>query len=230
MKDKTVSEQSRREALVAAEDRAIALFEAIESAGLVAAGRSEREVEGDIHQLALSRFGVEKHWHKRIVRSGPNTLTTALENPPMRIIAPDDTVYVDLGPVFEEWEADIGRTYALSDADDKRRLVGDLERVFVRVQEHYRASPEITGAELYAYAHLAAEEAGWLFGGVIAGHVVSEFAHAWIPGDKDLKRIGPNNPTAMRDLDENGRERHWILEIHLVDRARTFGGFYERLL
>ena len=27
-----------------------------------------------------------------------------------------------------------------------------------------------------------------------------------------------------------GRERYWILEIHLVDRARTFGGFHQRLL
>jgi len=34
----------------------------------------------------------------------------------------------------------------------------------------------------------------------------------------------------MRAPDHLGRERHWILEIHLVDPARTFGGFYERLL
>jgi hypothetical protein len=34
----------------------------------------------------------------------------------------------------------------------------------------------------------------------------------------------------MRDPDGNGDERHWILEIHLIDRQRTFGGFYERLL
>ena len=27
-----------------------------------------------------------------------------------------------------------------------------------------------------------------------------------------------------------GRPCHWILEIHLVDRARGFGGFYEQLL
>jgi len=31
-------------------------------------------------------------------------------------------------------------------------------------------------------------------------------------------------------LDHLGRDLLWILEIHLVDRARTFGGFYERLL
>jgi hypothetical protein len=34
----------------------------------------------------------------------------------------------------------------------------------------------------------------------------------------------------VRGTDHLGGARHWILEIHLVDQARTFGGFYERLL
>ena len=226
----TLNESDRRIALEEAERKALSLFDAIEEAGFVRAGRTEREVERDIFELALSRFGIEKHWHKRVVRAGANTLTTYHDNPPDRIIEPDDTVYLDLGPVFEDWEADIGRTYALGGGGEKQRLVEDLDRVFARVQKHYHASPDITGAELYAFAQKAADDAGWVFGGLIAGHVVSEFAHAWIPGEKDLKRIAPQNPTRMRGLDENGRERHWILEIHLVDRARTFGGFCERLL
>src|SRR5262245_14245378 len=108
-----VDEPARRAALEAAEKKALALFDAIETERLIAPGRSEREVEQSIYALALDRFGVEKHWHKRIVRSGPNTLTTAIENPPVRTIEASDTVYVDLGPVFEDWEADIGRTYAM---------------------------------------------------------------------------------------------------------------------
>jgi Xaa-Pro dipeptidase len=225
-----LDEPARRAALVAAEGRALALFDAIEVSGLIAVGRSEREIEQDIYELALSRFGVEKHWHKRIVRSGPNTLTIAGDNPPVRTIEPGDTVYLDLGPVFEDWEADIGRTYALGDDEEKIRLVGDLERVFVQAQRHFHVSPGITGAELYAFALRAADEAGWTFGGAIAGHVIGEFAHAWIPGDKELTRISPRNPSRMCEPDGNGRPKHWILEIHLVDRARTFGGFYERLL
>ncbi len=50
------------------------------------------------------------------------------------------------------------------------------------------------------------------------------------PGERDLKAIWPANLAPMRSPDHLGRERNWILEIHLVDRARTFGGFYERLL
>jgi hypothetical protein len=136
------TEQTRRAALIAAEKQAEALLAEIEAAGLVAAGRSETEVEDDIGALALARFGIERHWHRRIVRAGPNTLTTAWDYPPARIIAPDDTVYVDLGPVFEEWEADIGRTYALGSDPAKNKLVADLPRVFARVQSHYNNSPE----------------------------------------------------------------------------------------
>lgn len=34
----------------------------------------------------------------------------------------------------------------------------------------------------------------------------------------------------MRSLDKKGHKRHWILEMHLVDRERQIGGFMEQLL
>ena len=78
------SKANRRAALVAAEKRAEKLFEEIEQRALLQPGRDEREIEKDIYSIALQEFGVEKHWHKRIVRSGPNTLTIAADNPPSR--------------------------------------------------------------------------------------------------------------------------------------------------
>jgi hypothetical protein len=223
-------ESERRAALEAAEARALQLFAAIEQAGLVAAGRSERAVEDDIREIARRDFGVETHWHRRIVRSGPNSITTAGDHPPVRDIGADDIVYLDLGPVFEGWEADIGKSYALGSDPRKHALVADLPRIFEIVQAHYHATPDITGAALYDFAVAAAGKAGWIFGGAIAGHIISEFAHAQIPGVKDLTRISPRNPEAMSLPDGNGRPRHWILEIHLVAPDRSFGGFYERLL
>lgn len=225
-----VTEGARRAALEGAERRALALLDAIEAANLIAPGRSEREVTEDVYALALERFGVERHWHKRIVRTGANTVTTAFENPPLRTIESNDTVYVDLGPVFEEWEADVGRTYAIGADVDKQRLVADLERTFTHVQRHYRENPTITGAELYAHAQAAAADAGWTFGGSIAGHVIGEFPHSKMSGDRSQMVIAPSNARPLRSLDDLRRQKHWILEIHLVDRDRTFGGFYERLL
>ena len=223
-------EDTRRAELEAAQAKALKLFDAIECDGLIRPGVSERQIEDEIGELAAGEFGVEKHWHRRIVRSGPNTITIAGDNPPVRIIQPDDIVYVDLGPVFETWEADIGRSYVLGGDPDKRRLVNDLPHIFEKVQAHYHRDPGMSGATLYAFAQDAAAEAGWRFGGKIAGHIVSEFAHALIPGDKALNRIGPLNPEPMNGPDGKGRARHWILEIHLVARDGSFGGFYERLL
>jgi Xaa-Pro dipeptidase len=90
------NEEGRRAALVAAEKRAETLFDEIETRGLLQPGRKEREVEQEIYAIALDQYGVEKHWHKRIVRAGANTLTIAADNPPIRTIEPDDIVYVDL--------------------------------------------------------------------------------------------------------------------------------------
>ncbi len=49
-------------------------------------------------------------------------------------------------------------------------------------------------------------------------------------GDKISLYVHPKNHSQMRMLGASGRKRHWILEIHFVDRAREIGGFYEELL
>lgn len=224
------TESERRAQLMEAEARGMAMFDAIERANLIRPGRDELEVDRDIFELAQKEFGVKQHWHRRVVRAGANTLCTFHDNAPVAVIADDDIVYLDLGPVFEDWEADIGRSYVVGDDPHKKRLVADLPRAFEIMQVHYNAMPGITGAELYAFARKTAKELGWEFGGTIAGHIVGEFPHARIPGDKDLHRIAPKNPKPMRDTDALGQARHWILEIHLVDRAKKIGGFYERLL
>jgi Xaa-Pro dipeptidase len=225
-----MSDQSRLAALLAAEARGMALLDAIESASLIVPGRSERDVERDIYALAEQSFGVKQHWHKRIVGSGINTLRIASDDPPVLEITEDDTVFLDLGPVFGEWEADVGRTYALGSDPRKHRLCADLGRIFEALKDHFDSNPDVTGAELYAFAQSSAKESGWLFGGSIAGHIVGQFPHALIPGEKDFYRVGPANRTRMHDPDARGQTKFWILEVHLVDPDRTFGGFYERLL
>ncbi|MFT4074275.1 MAG: M24 family metallopeptidase [Asticcacaulis sp.] len=226
----TRNESERLSALIAAEDKALALLDAIEAAGLIQPGRTEREIDKDILALAARDFGVEKHWHKRIVRAGINTLSDFSDNPPIRTIEADDMVFLDVGPVFADWEADVGRSYAVGDDPIKHALVRALPEQFDLVKAHFDAHDDITGAELYAFACQSAEKAGWRFGGQIAGHIVAEFPHARIPGAKQHHHIRPSNPTRMRDRDANGQTRHWILEIHLVSPDGTFGGFYERLL
>jgi len=228
--DAAAEETTRHAELVAAEEKALALLDAIEAAGLIRPGRSEREIEQDIHTLAAERFGIERHWHKRIVRAGLNTLAVAGDNPPIRIVEDDDIVFLDLGPVFDHWEADVGRSYAVGNDPRKQALCRDLPILFDAVKARFDRDPDITGAQVYAFACDAAAETGWTFGGKIAGHIVAEFPHARVPGRKQDHHISPDNPDPMRNRDGNGRVRHWILEIHLVSPDGKFGGFYERLL
>src|SRR6201996_8461728 len=139
MTDPRENDASRLTALLAAEQQALAMLDAIERAGFIAAGRTERAVEQDIYALAEKDFGVKTHWHKRIVRAGPNTVSIFSDNPPVREIAEDDIVFLDLGPVFEEWEADVGRTYVIGNDPGKHKLRADLETIFDALCGHFFA-------------------------------------------------------------------------------------------
>jgi Xaa-Pro aminopeptidase len=216
--------------LIAAERRALRLLDAIEAAGIIAAGRTELEVERDIFTIASRDFGVAEHWHDRIVRAGANTLCVAGEAAPDRMIAEDDIVFIDIGPVLGAWEADVGRSYAIGADPAKHALCAALSEVFDALKARFEADPDITGETLYAAAHEEAGRCGWRFGGKIAGHLVGEYPYARNPHEKEYRRIGPGNTKRMRDPESDGRARHWILEVHLVSPGGDFGGFYERLL
>src|SRR5580692_1195419 len=119
-----LDEMSR--ALLDAQRKAEDLFAAVIDLSVIAPGKLESEVSADIYALAQSRFGVRRHWHKRIARAGPNTMLTYHDDPQDRRIEDDDIVYLDFGPVFEAWEADFGRTYVIGTDPVKHRLVADL--------------------------------------------------------------------------------------------------------
>ena len=108
----------------------------------------------------------------------------------------------------------------------KHKLRLDIQEAFAKGKRYFEQTPDITAAELYGYAQRLAEQAGWEYGGPIAGHLIGVFPHEKIAG----VYVHPQNPDRMRTLDASGRKRHWILEIHFVDRARQIGGFYEELL
>src|ERR1700744_214458 len=125
-------------ALLTAQGKAMALFQEVGDGGMIRAGRLESELTHDIHALARARFGLRRHWHQRIVRSGPNTLLTYHDPLVDRRMTDDDIVYLDFGPVFEAWEADFGRSYALGSDPDKHRLPANLAEAFARGKDLYR--------------------------------------------------------------------------------------------
>jgi Xaa-Pro aminopeptidase len=223
-------ETTRIDRLLAAEVQAVELFEEVERRGLVAAGRRDSEVGDAVRDLANEMFGGQRDWHKRIVRSGEHTLHPYAEDLPDRVIGADDIVFCDFGPVFEDREADLCRTFVLGDDPLKLWLRDDLTRVFEDGRQFFLDRPEVTGGQLFAHVEELARKSGWKLGAASVGHIVDDLPHERIAGDEVTFSIAAGNDLPMRRLDPAGRRCHWTLEIHLVDRARGFGGFYEQLL
>ena len=230
MNEAVLNEHLRAARLLDAQAKAAELFAAIETRGIIAPGIREVEASNEIRDLAAEMFGVDRYWHKRIVRAGPNTLQPYRENPPDRRIADNDIVFCDFGPIFEQWEADFGRTFVLGHDPVKLRLRDALPVIFNAGRRFFESRPDVTGEQLYAHMVELAVDAGWDFGGEIAGHLVGEFPHEKIKGEEVESYIAPGSDQPMRRRDQLGRSCHWILEVHLIESGRKFGGFFEELL
>jgi Xaa-Pro aminopeptidase len=225
-----IDESVRAAELLQAQARATALFEEIAGAGILRPGVRDSEASQAVTELAADRFGVQEHWHKRIVRSGPNTLQPYRVDPPDRVMTDGDIVFADFGPVFVGWEADFGRTWVLGDDPVKLRLRDDLELVFAEGKRYFDTHTDITAAELYEEVVRLAAQRGWEFGNVHCGHLVGEFPHENMGGGRLESLLCADNHRQIPGQDPSGRVAHWILEAHLVDRDRQIGGFYEELL
>ncbi len=224
------TEAKRREELLQAQQKANCLFREVESRGLVRAGITESRLNQEIYDVAQEMFGITTYWHKRIVRAGENTLLPYADNPPDHTIQDDDILFLDLGPVFEAYEADFGRTFVIGSDPVKLKMRDDVERAFADGKRFFQSTPDITANQLYEYAVSLAQRYGWEFGGPIAGHLIGQFPHEKIAEDKVTLYVHPKSDLRMRFTDSSGKIRHWILEIHFVDRARKIGGFFEELL
>lgn len=223
-------EEKKVTELRTAQDKAERLFRQVEARGLIRAGIAESRLNQEIYDLAKEMYGISTYWHKRIVRAGANTLLPYAENPPDYTIGDDDILFVDLGPVFEEYEADFGRTFVVGSDPAKLRMREDVAKAFADGKRYFKEHPEITASQLYDYVTSLAGKYGWEFGGPIAGHLIGQFPHERIAEDKITLYVHPKSNLRMRSTDEKGRLRHWILEIHFVDRRSRIGGFFEELL
>jgi Xaa-Pro dipeptidase len=213
-----------------AQAKAAALFAEVAGSGMIRPGILESELSAAIDALARERYGLRRHWHRRVVRTGRNTVLTYYDDAEDLRIGDDDLVVVDLGPVFGEWEADFGRSYVLGADPRKRQVVGDIAAAFALGRELYQALPNLTAGALYDYMHALAADFGWEFGAPTAGHLVGHFPHEQPRDGSRRFSIRSGNDTPLREPDDAGHPRHWILEVHFVDRERGFGAFCEELL
>lgn len=220
----------RQRELLTAQKHAEALFTEIEARAFIRPGVTEKQINDDIYQLAFELFGIKKFWHKRIVRAGKNTLCPYRANPPELEIQNDDIVFLDFGPIFEDWEADLGRTYVLGNDPSKLRLKNNVESIWALGKNYFDKNQNIRASELFAFVVSQAKSFGWTFGQEHCGHLIGNFPHENIRRNEACNFIHPNNDSVMRDPDLNGIPRDWILEIHCIDEKREIGSFFEQLL
>lgn len=220
-----------RQKLFISEQKAIELFKEIEDRGLIIQGKTENQLCDEIVQIAKDDFGTEIHWGKKIVRTGINTLQPYVSDPPDLVIQDGDILFFDFHPVFEGWEADLGRTYVLGNDPLKLKIKKDVEAAWHEGNAWYLKQPKLTGAEFFNYVTDLAKRYGYEFGNAIAGHIIGNFPHEQPDEPNDLcLDVHPDNHNDILQLDKFGNKRHWILELHFVDRKNNIGAFFEQLL
>lgn len=224
------TDKEMRMKLLQVEKAQAQLFEEAEKK-LIVAGKTESQLTEEIVKLAFDKLGVTEHWHKKIVRAGKNTMAIYTDNPPDQVIQEDDILYLDFGIILDGYEADYARTYVLGNDPKKIKLQKDVEKAWYETQAWYKQQTKLKASDFFAYIDKKAQEYGYTRGGIIAGHIVGKYPHEQ-PADRssfDLD-VHPDNHNDMFLLDANGNERHWILEMHFIDKKNNIAAYMEQLL
>lgn len=162
--------------------------------------------------------GMVRGWHGTIVRFGDNTLLDYGEpSPPGTRLRENDLFFLDIGPVWQNYEGDYGDTFAVGDDPDMVRIAGDVRKVFDATAAAWREQG-LSGRALYDFAGAEAERLGWRLNLKLLGHRVSDFPHAVHHSGK------------LSDTDYKPSSGLWVLEIQICHPTRPFSAFYEDLL
>ncbi len=212
----TVGEKFETDLLRAARDKALAVIN--EVAPKIRPGMVEGDVKGLLRDAQRTQGG-EKDWHPPQIRFGANTLLSFGKKGEKDVqLKKNDIFFLDIGPLFDGHEGDVGRTFVVGDDDDMRRCSVDVAALWHEVRARW-SEGRVTGDELYRFAERRAAERGWKLSLEGAnGHRVADFPHT-------VRRRGTiegfvGHPAADR----------WILEIQIRHPTKPFGAFYEDLL
>ena len=177
------------------------------------------EDEGNlVVKTILSEMGSAKSWHKGFIRFGANTLKGFSDKSETGVrLQSDDIYFIDIGPVWGEYEGDGGDTFAVGNNPEMVRCAQDVKTVFHLTSEAWKKSG-LTGKELYEFADQAAKKLGWTLNLDINGHRLADFPHAvYFRG-------------GLSEVEFKPTSNLWMLEIQIRHPTLSFGAFYEDLL
>jgi|BarGraIncu00222A_1022003.scaffolds.fasta_scaffold08482_3 Xaa-Pro aminopeptidase len=188
-----------------------------EIAARVTPGMAEEDAVEMAKDL-LAGLDMVKGWHDVYVRFGSNTLKTfGAPSDPGVILGENDVFFIDIGPVWKDWEGDGGDTFIVGSNAEMARCAADARKLFHIVRKKWTETG-LSGKGLYDFAAAEAEAMGWELNLDLSGHRLSDFPHAAVYD-------GP-----LAEIDFRPSPLLWVLEIHIRDRDRKFGAFFEDML
>ena len=166
----------------------------------------------------LADAGMQRIWHPSLIRFGANTLKTFRQRsvPDLRL-GDRDIFFVDLGPVFDGHEGDVGDTFVLGDDPVMHACAAAARELFTQVAARWREGGQ-SGWTLYEFAIAQAEAMGWRLNHETKGHRVGDFPHA-------VHKAGN-----LGDFDAEPIPGLWVLEIQIAHPDKPIGAFFEDLL
>jgi Xaa-Pro aminopeptidase len=171
--------------------------------------------EEDIHNQIKSVFGNQiKYWHPHKVRFKENTRCSFRDiSEPNKTLQKGDHYLIDLGPIIDGHEADVGQTYRVGFP----QFENPAQSVFKTLEKIW-LEQGITGEELYSKAIELGQQYDCELNQKMTGHRLGDFPHAL------FHRGGLN------EFDQSPKEMLWVLEIHLIHKTQEIGFFYEDIL
>lgn len=188
------------------------------AAAMIEPGMDDRDGLALVND-AIAASGARRLWHASQVRFGPNTSLTFGKMPDRpHVLQPGDPFFLDIGPVYDGHEADVGRSFTLGADGPGEALAADGRAVWQEVATQWAATGA-SGEALYRFAEARARARGrrlTLTGA--AGHRIGDFPH------------GIHFKGKLAEFDGRPGPALWILEIQLIDDATGTGAFHEDLL
>jgi Xaa-Pro aminopeptidase len=193
-------------------------------------------------ELIKSEFkkaGFTKFWHVSKFRIGRDTLKNFGEASDSNlVIEPGDVFFIDIGPVWNDHEADFGETFfvksdSISPVDARKQTGKDIESLerIERLHKMIQTSKEVwqetakawrdqnlTGEKLYNFAAEITEAKGFKFNREMAGHRLGDFPHSLF------------SKLDLAEFKLTPKENIWVLEIHILCPELERGAFFEDIL
>jgi len=166
----------------------------------------------------LQEMGATGVFHRPYIRFGSNTTKTfgADSDPGIRL-GDDDIFFIDVGPVWGEYEGDAGDTFVTGNNPELQRCAVDARKIYEAVEKKWR-SEQATGVELYSFADQMAKELGWALNFDLGGHRLGDYSSA------------ENYEGPLSEIAFHPSPNIWMVEIHIRHPELPFGAFYEDLL